>query len=125
MSNLETLAPFLAKKTRELDLGGYAEAYRGQMLTVWVNAPAILDQTILDSQTRGNYDDRRKTVALLFELPFDQVKAMDDNLMNWLYVEGTSLYLKFHEELRGKALGGSAPMPDASAPTAKALPKDA
>ncbi len=107
-TNTDILIPLLVKEYRELDFGEYAEHYRGQKLSVWVNAPAVIEEIMTRARDdNSNYDAFRASVAILFELPLEKVQHMDDVLMLWLFGEGTKAYNEFHEDLRKNSSGGS------------------
>lgn len=113
MNNFEILKQIgaLDKETRTVDLGGYADKYAGQSLQCWVNPPALLEE-YLHEEENNNIDvvRRRKAVAILFELPLEQVAALDDQLMLFLFVEGTKQYGEFHDALRKNSNGDSGPI---------------
>ncbi len=123
MSNLDVLGPIAeiytraTKATRSVDLGGFKETLKGQTLSVWVNAPAVLDPVIQDRERCFRYEQRCEVVSILFELPREYVGGLDDVFMTWLYWQGAEQYNKYHDELKN-SLGGSAPTTIPSTPTA-------
>ena len=98
--NQNVIANLLTRETRPLDLGGYADAYAGQLLTVNVNAPGIIAATA--KIERNDFDAYRAVVAALFDLPAEAVAQMDDHLLVWLFAEGTRVYTEFHADLKKK-----------------------
>ncbi len=122
-ANMDTLASVAAvysnatKVMRPVDLGEFAEPLKGQVLQVWVNAPAVLDAAIVDRDRAFVYEHRCEVVSILYELPADYVKGLDDVFMTWLYGEGVEQYNAYHDELKN-SLGGSAPTSIPSTPIA-------
>lgn len=104
MNNLDVLkaAGVLEKQTRPLDMGEYASRYAGQMLQVWVNPPAVLEDFLNaeDKDAIYNLPKWRRVVGILFEFPSDVVQTMDDDLVLWLFAEGYRVYQEFHDELK-------------------------
>ncbi len=121
-ANMDVLASVAAiytratKVTRRLDLGGFAEALKGQTVSVWVNAPAVLDAAISDRDQAFVYQHRCEVVSILFELPLEYAQGLDDVFMTWLYWQGVDQYHAYHDELKN-SLGGCAPTSIPSTPT--------
>lgn len=100
--NAKLLAKLASKEIRKLDLGGFAEALKGEELDTWVNAPGIMDWMV-KRKDATSYDAERHVVAILFDMAFAEVKAMDDALMLWLFTEGARMYTEYHETLKKKS----------------------
>ena len=99
--NQTLIASLLARETRPLDLGGYADAYAGQILSVNVNAPGIIEATA--SIEKNDFAAYRAVVAALYDLPAEVVAQMDDHFLVWLFAEGTRVYTEFHADLKKKS----------------------
>ncbi len=108
-SNLDILQEIgaLVKETREIKLEEYSPNYKGKVLHCWVNAPGVLDELLLRAETRRDYDDYRAVVSILFEIPLETVKKLDDDFMLWLFGEGSKQYKEFHDFLRKSSPDGS------------------
>ncbi len=96
----------LTKEKRTLDLGQFSPQYAGKVLECWVNAPAILEEIFVkinkDVET-GNvkdYTTYRRIVDTLFELAPGTANRLPDDLMLWLFAEGSRLYREYQDFLR-------------------------
>jgi hypothetical protein len=94
------IASLIQTQTRPLDLGGYAEEMAGTELTVWVNAPGIIE--LLWKREAGDYAILRKVVEILFDFTPEQVARFDDNFMLWLFERGSAMYTEYHASLKKK-----------------------
>ncbi len=117
--NKDVLAPLLAKREVEIDLGDYDPTMKGQMVRCHVNAPAIVEAYLQKNAETKDYAIERHAVAILFGLEAAFVHAMDDRLMLWLFVEGGKAYNHFHEQLGEKSAAPSAAISIPSTPTAQ------
>ena len=102
MSNLDLITPLLARETRPLDLGGYADAYAGNLLQVNVNAPGVVELAAKVDRNVNDLSVVRATIGALFDLPMDKVSQLDDSFVIWLYSEGLRIYTEYHDALKKK-----------------------
>lgn len=116
------------KETREIDIGDFAPARKGQKLSVWVNAPGVVQslyggrafsvvettdehgkpstETKYESEPPEKQHERmQRAVSILFEMPFDKVIQLDDTVLLWLYDRGWDAYVAYHAELRKNSEG--------------------
>lgn len=105
-ANGKLLANFAVKETREIDLGEYADIHAGSLLEVWVNAPGVMDWMV-KRKDANSYDAERHVVAILFDMAFVEVKALDDAIMLWLFTKGADLYTEYHASLKKKSSADS------------------
>lgn len=132
MDNFEALVALTEQVTREIDLGDYAEKYRGTKLRVWVNPPGLFEsanagrgrtvkqerdpegqlrsEVIYEPETSTEeYTRYRRAVAIFFQMKEESVRRIDDPLMLWLYGQGWDKFNEYHAELKNST-GGSAPI---------------
>lgn len=117
--NFALIEDLLAPETRTLDLGEYAKAKAGQLLTVHVNANGVEEaisrnvehqtfdasgkviETFYSPETSAQKFARfRKVVSILFNLTPEGAARLNDDLLQWLFMQGMELYHAYHKERR-------------------------